>query len=201
MPSLPGEDASGATPLTNEDLEGLIPTFVATRADLNIAEQTNIEAATRWAFRARSVGSIAELLRPSFANEIHRRMFDDVWRWAGQRRLRESNIGVDPDQIVTQTKLALDDALYWHEHETYEPAERAVRIHHRLVSVHPYRNGNGRHARFVADLYLHRVESPRLAWGGTSLVNESAVRQAYIAALRAADLGDIEPLLAFAVSR
>lgn len=200
MPNLPGEDATGATPLTDEDLDGLIPTYVATRADLNLAEQANIEAATLWAFRGRSVGSVGTLLRPGFANEIHRRMFGDVWRWAGHRRPRETNIGVEPNQIVTHTKLLFDDALYWHEHDTYEPTERAVRIHHRLVSIHPYRNGNGRHARFVADLYLHHVELPRLSWGGADLVNESAVRDTYIASLREADRGDIEALLTFAVS-
>jgi fido (protein-threonine AMPylation protein) len=97
-------------------------------------------------------------------------------------------------------QLVFGDALYWHEHETYGPTERAVRIHHRLVSVHPYRNGNGRHARFVADLYLHHIELPRLSWGGADLVNESGTREKYLASLRAADRGDIDPLLTFALS-
>jgi Fic-DOC domain mobile mystery protein B len=201
MPRLPGDDATGATPLTDEDLDGLIPTFISNRGDLNLAEQANIEAARRWAFRGAPVTSPSELFRVSFANRIHRRMFGDVWRWAGKRRTRETNIGVEPTQIVTETKLVLDDGAYWHVHETYAASERAVRIHHRLVSVHPYRNGNGRHARFLADLYLHSIGEPRLTWGGRNLVADSEIREAYTTALRAADRGEIDQLVAFAKSR
>ena len=201
MDQLPGKDAYGATPLEDEDLDGLIPTFVATRGDLNLAEQANIEQATLWAFRRQSMAHANGLLAVSFANALHRRMFGDVWRWAGQLRIRETNIGVAPHQIITEMKLLFDDAVHWHEHETYEPAERAVRIHHRLVSVHPYRNGNGRHARFAADLYLHVVNEPRLRWGaGDDLAVNNESRKAYIAALRAADGGEVQSLLAFALS-
>jgi Fic-DOC domain mobile mystery protein B len=200
MAQLRGEDPDGATPLEDEDLDGLIPTFVATRGDLNLVEQANIEKATLWAFRGRSVADVSELLSVRFANALHRRMFGDVWRWAGRQRTHETNIGVAAHRIITEMTLLFDDALYWHERETYERAERAVRIHHRLVSIHPYRNGNGRHARLAADLYLHLLDEPRLTWGaGRDLVVDSDTRKAYIAALRAADGGDVQPLLAFAL--
>jgi Fic-DOC domain mobile mystery protein B len=131
-------DPPGATPLTPEDVEGLLPTWVATRADLNQVEQANIEAAVRWAFVGRKpVSRVEDLLTPQFSDRVHRRMFGDVWTWAGKRRRRLTNIGVDPTEITTQMKLALDDALYWHANGVFEPAELAVRIHHRLVCVHP----------------------------------------------------------------
>ena len=196
---LPGDDAAGATPLTDEDIDGLIPTFVATRADLNLAEQANIETATLWAFGRRRVAGTDRLLTIDFADRVHRRMFGDVWRWAGQHRTRMTNIGVEPHQITTQMKLLLDDARYWHDHSTYEPAERAVRLHHRLVFVHPYHNCNGRHARFMADLYLHLNGEPRLTWGtGQKIEIDGTARRNYITALQAADRGDIEPLRDFA---
>ena len=192
-------DAAGATPLTNEDIDGLIPTFVATRADLNLAEQANIETATLWAFGRRRVASTDRLLTIAYADRVHQRMFADAWKWAGQHRTRMTNIGVEPHQITTQMKLLFDDARYWHDHSTYEPAERAVRLHHRLVSIHPYRNGNGRHARFMADLYLHLNRLPRLTWGtGQNIEIDGTARRSYINALQAADRGDIEALLDFA---
>jgi Fic-DOC domain mobile mystery protein B len=129
---LPGDDATRATPLTDEDLDELIPTFVATRADLNLAEQANIETATLWAFGRRRVAGTDRLLTIDFADRVHRRMFGDVWRWAGQHRTRMTNIGVEPHQITTQMKLLFDDALYWHDHNMYQPAERAVRLHQNI---------------------------------------------------------------------
>jgi len=194
-----GSDPAGATPLSDEDLDGLIPTFIATRSDLNFAEQANIEAAMRWAFGRRRVASIERLLSIEFCDRVHKRMFGDVWRWAGKRRTRATNIGVDPTQITTQMQLLFGDAKYWHEHDSYSEIERAVRLHHRLVSIHPYRNGNGRHARFIADLYLHALSAPRLTWGMASGERpDIEVRAAYISALVAADKGDIGPLLLIA---
>jgi Fic-DOC domain mobile mystery protein B len=200
MSELTGEDATGATPLADEDLDGLIPTYIATRSDLNRAEQANIETATLWAFRRRALVSVDELLTVTFARDVHRRMFGDVWSWAGKHRLRETNVGIEPTQIPAATKSLLDDAAYWHDHLVYDATERAVRLHHRLVQVHPFRNGNGRHARFMADLYLHTQRRPRLTWGGAPLDFDNETRTKYIAALRAADSGEIAALLDFAVA-
>ena len=191
-----GNEPPGATPLEPEDLEALIPTDVATRADLNAAERDNILAARVWAFTTASI-TMDTLFEISTVDGIHRRMFDRVWRWAGKRRTRVTNIGVDPAQILTQLKNALDDARYWHENETFAPIEIAVRLHHRLVQVHPYVNGNGRHARLVADLYIHlRGEAP-LAWKPDES-DQSASRDAYISALRLADDGDYSSLVTYA---
>ncbi len=197
--SFDGEDPPHATPLDEDDVEGLVPMFVTTRDELNQMEQANIESATVWAFGGRRITTVTGLLTIRFADTVHRRMFGDVWRWAGKHRTRVTNIGVEPYRIITEMKLVLDDAVSWHDNYTYPPTERAVRLHHRLVSVHPYRHGNGRHARFMADLYL--AERAPLTWGAPrSLEIEGEVRRTYIDALRSADEGDIEPLHHFATA-
>lgn len=159
-----GDEPPDTTPLEAEELEQLIPTDVATRADLNAVERDNILAARLWAFTGRPIAAIDALFELTTIDDIHRRMFASVWRWAGRRRTTATNIGVDPAQIVAQLGDALDDARFWHDHAIFDPAERAVRVHHRLVLVHPYVNGNGRHARFVADLYLHLFGVAPLPW-------------------------------------
>lgn len=181
-----------ATPLTAEEREGLIPSYITLRRELNEAEQANILEAEQWAFaRKRNV------LDERFLTNLHKRMFGRVWRWAGKFRLTERNVGVDPYRIATDLRLLLDDSRYWIEHRTYPPDEICARFHHRLVAIHPFPNGNGRHARLATDLLLAALGQPRFSWGRTSLVNPGETRQAYVAALRAADGRDIQPLQAF----
>lgn len=192
-----GDDPPGATPLDPDEFDQLIPTDVATRADLNAVERDNILSGRLWAFTNRGISDADTLLRTTTLDALHRRMFGNVWKWAGKRRTSDPNIGVEPTQIVTKLTDALDDARYWHDQDTFDRIEVAIRIHHRLVQVHPYVNGNGRHARFVADLYLHVIGEPVLPWrpdeSGTS---DSRAR--YIAALQLADRGDYSELIAYA---
>ena len=196
-----GAEPDGATPLDEDDLEGLIPEFVATMGDLNLVEQENITKALPWALVQARAGGVDRVLSYDFLFKLHRRMFGDVWRWAGTQRVRELNIGVAPSQVVTQTKQALDDAAYWHAHDTYEIDERAARIHCRLVAVHPFRNGNGRCTRLVADLYLSAIGEPTFTWGEAGKLNKDGdAREQYLAALRAADREDYERLIHFARS-
>ena len=135
------------------------------------------------------------------SNRVHQRTFGAVWRWAGTFRRRSTNIGIgigigiEPHLITSQLRLTLDEARDWHEHEVFEPPEIAVRLHHRLVAVHPYPNGNGRYSRFMADVYLRLQGVPRLPRGGGRIGETSATRRAYIDALRDADRGDYGPLL------
>ncbi|HWL46031.1 MAG TPA: mobile mystery protein B [Ilumatobacter sp.] len=188
----------GSTPLSIDDLEGLRLSWVQTQTDLNGAEQTNIEQAFTWAFGRRR--GVDRLLDVSFVNQVHRRMFGDVWKWAGKFRLVVTNIGVEPMHIQTSLYQALENARWWHEQATYGPVEIAVRLHHAIVTVHPYRNGNGRHSRLVADMYLHEQGLSRLTWGIHDVVSAGDTRARYIAALQAADSGDYLPLFEFATS-
>jgi Fic-DOC domain mobile mystery protein B len=122
----------------------------------------------------------------------------DVWDWAGQYRLTERNIGIDPHRIPNEMAMLFDDVRYWVAHETYPPDEIAIRLHHRLVAIHPFPNGNGRHARLMADLLIERLGGKPFTWGGGGLHDMGELRASYIKALRAADNHEIEPLLEFA---
>jgi Fic-DOC domain mobile mystery protein B len=197
-----GPEPAGATPIEQEDLDGLIPDFVATRADLNQVEFENITGALAWAGRqAISLGPEG-VLEYGFTMSLHRRMFGDVWRWAGTQRRRVTNIGVEPSLIGTQTSLLLQDARYWHEHATFPREELAARIHCRLASIHPFPNGNGRCTRLMADLYLISTGAAPFPWGGATLDVDGSDRAAYIAALvKAARTDDYEDLLRFARGR
>lgn len=189
-PLLEEDDAS--TPLTAEEREGLIPSYVTLRRELNEAEQANILEAEEWAFTRKR-----KVLDERFLTDLHKRMFGRVWRWAGKFRHTERNVGVDPYRIATDLRQLLDDSRYWIEHDTYPPDEVCARFHHRLVAIHPFPNGNGRHARLATDLLLVALGQPRFSWGRTNLVNPGETRQAYVAALRAADGSDIGLLLEF----
>ena len=190
----PEED--GNTPLTAEERLGLIPSYITLRQELNEAEQINITEGERWAFaRPRN------LLDEGFLCELHRRMFGQVWKWAGDYS-RENNrrIGSDSFMIAMDLRGLLGDARYWRDNGTYSPDEIALRFHHRLTQIHPFPNGNGRFSRLAADLLVARMREPRFTWGRTNLIEPGEARRRYIDALRAADGHDIEPLLAFARS-
>jgi Fic-DOC domain mobile mystery protein B len=189
-------DDDANTPLTPLEREGLIPTYIATRAELNDAEQANIGEADRWAFSHKR----GDLLTPPFLLRLHRRMFGPVWRWAGGIRDTERNIGIAPYLIEAELRRLTDDTRYWIEHRSFEPDEIALRFHHRLVAIHPFPNGNGRHARMAADLLAVQLGRQRFTWGSANLVTAAATRRQYVEALRAADGHDIRPLLAFARS-
>ena len=186
------EQDDASTPLTEEEREQLIPSYITLRAELNEAEQANILEAEEWAFARKR-----DVLDERFLKTLHKRMFGRVWRWAGQFRQSERNIGVDAYRISTDLRQLIDDCRYWIENETYDPDEIATRFHHRLVSIHPFPNGNGRHARLATDLLLTAHGRPRFSWGRVNLVDPGETRQAYVAALRAADNHDYGPLLDF----
>ena len=189
-PLVPQNDEG--TKLTEEEREGLIPSYITLRSELNEAEQANILEAEEWAFARKR-----NLLEEEFLNNLHKRMYGNVWRWAGRYRTSGKNIGVDAYRIPTELRQLLDDCRYWIENGTYEPDEIAVRFHHRIVSIHCYPNGNGRHARLAADLLLKSVGQERFSWGGKNLVDVGETRGCYIAALQTADEHDIGPLLEF----
>jgi Fic-DOC domain mobile mystery protein B len=184
-----------ATPLTPGERDDLIPTYITLRSQLNELEQQNIATADTWTFSRKH-----HIFRERFLKGLHRRMFNRVWRWAGKFRTTERNLGVKPHVIETELRKAIDDARYWVENKTYPPDELAVRFHHRLVSVHPFPNGNGRWSRLVADTLIVRLGGSRFTWGGADPRTAGETRDNYIAALKAADDHDLEPLIKFARS-
>lgn len=185
--------SDGATPLTAEELEGLLPTHIATRGELNAWEARNVLKAEKWLLGQRR----RDMLSLAFVRRLHKRMFDETWKWAGTFRTTEKNIGVDPAHIAPGTVDLCEDVKVQLAHKSLPLDQIAALFHHRLVSIHPFANGNGRHARLMTDLLLTQNGAARFSWGEDTSITESEVRRRYIAALRAADARDYALLFAF----
>ncbi len=189
------DNPEGATPLDRDEIAGLKFAHVTTRGELDHLEQANIQSGMQWLNRTRQ----SEILSEGFIRTLHKRLFGEVWRWAGTFRTTEKNIGVDPIMIAIELRHLIDDTRYWIDHQTYPPLEIAARFHHKLVYIHPFPNGNGRHARIMADAILTKIYcSASIDWaGGYDLQSMNERRQVYISALRAADQRDYQPLFSF----
>lgn len=187
----------GQTPLDDDEKEGLRIETIATREELDEFEQKNIEQAVEWTMK-RSLKYNA-ILTEDFVQKLHKRMYGDVWAWAGEFRKTNKNIGVDKWQIGTDLHNLLDDAKYWIENGTFSPDELAIRFKHRIVSIHCFPNGNGRHSRLMADIIVSKVfNQPVFTWGAASQLKGSEARAEYLKAVRAADSGEIKLLIKFA---
>lgn len=187
----------GQTPLAEEEREGLRIPAITNREELNELEQQNIEQALQWTI-GKSLND-ENIFTESFIRMLHKRMFNQVWFWAGEFRKTNKNIGIDHWLIPTELRIALDDVAYWHKHKTYTPDEIALRFKHRIVSIHCFPNGNGRHSRLLADIVIEKIYNlPVFSWGAYGLVGEGNIRTAYLHAVKAADNGDYSHLLKFA---
>lgn len=188
------DEEDGQTPLDPDEKAGLIPGHIETKGALNDWEQENILQSTKWLRRAK----IADVLSEGFCRDLHKRMFNKTWKWAGTFRKSDKNIGCDWALISVKLNQLLGNAHYWVENKTLPVDELAARFHHALVLIHPFPNGNGRHSRMMADALLKQLGHPLFSWGsGANLVSANAVRARYLGALRAADRGDFADLLAF----
>lgn len=186
----------GQTPLDTEQINGLKIKTISSQQQLNEFEQTNINEALRWLNAKRR---IKDLLSEQFMRQLHQRMFGMVWKWAGNFRRTETNIGIDWPKIPIELRLLLEDTKHWVEKQTYLPEEIALRFKHRLVSIHCFPNGNGRHSRIMADLIgIHIFQLNKFTWGQSSLLSSSEQRNLYLNALQMADKGDYSALLDFA---
>ena len=189
---------AGQTTLDPEQIRGLKIKTIATQQQLNEFEQANINEALIWLTSKRK---IKNLLSEEFIIQVHQRMFGLVWNWAGQFRRNETNLGVDWTKISVELQQLVDDANFWVTHKTYLPEEITIRFKHRLVSIHCFPNGNGRHSRLMADLINQNIfGSAKFSWGQSSLVEPSAQRDTYLKALKLADKGDYTGLMKFARS-
>jgi Fic-DOC domain mobile mystery protein B len=187
----------GNTPLSPEELSQLIPSL-ATKEELNEWERQNILVARSWAMEDRI--SPNDIISDLYIRELHRKMFDQTWKWAGQYRRTEKNIGVAFYEIREQLVALLGDVRYWLENGTFSADEITVRFHHRLVAIHLFSNGNGRHARLIADVLVMKLGQPVFTWGSADLARQGNARAKYLTAIREADNGSIEHLLEFARS-
>jgi Fic-DOC domain mobile mystery protein B len=192
MPDDPFATDDASTPLTPEERRDLIPSYVTLRSELNEVEALGVARGEVWALSRKR-----DALSESFLRQLHRRMFGDVWRWAGRYRDSERSIGVPAWRIGPDMAQALDDGRYWIANDSWPADEIAARLHHKLVAIHPFPNGNGRWSRLAADLVAIQLARPRFSWGRANLASPSQTRSQYVAALRLADQGDYSALFAF----
>lgn len=187
----------GQTPLAEEEKEALKIKAITTQGELDEFEQLNIEKAVEWTIRTKL--KLENILTEKFIKDLHKRMYGDVWKWAGEFRQTEKNIGISWIQISIELKNLLDDTKYWIENKTYTPEEIAIRFKHRIVSIHCFPNGNGRHSRMMADIIIESIFGKDIfSWHQSNMVKANEIRKAYIDALKKADNGNIEPLIEFA---
>ena len=189
----------GQTPLEQDEINGLLIPTIATRGELDEFEQQNIEKAIMWTMNRSFKAEV--IFNEGFIHKVHTQMYGDVWSWAGEFRKTNKNIGVDWWKISLELKYLLDDVLYWYKKDTFPPDEIAIRFKHRLVSIHCFPNGNGRHSRLMADIIIDKIyKQPVFSWGVANLNREGGARKTYLKAVKMADNGDYSLLLDFAKS-
>ena len=189
----------GQTPLDEEEKDGLLIPTIATQSELDEFEQQNIEDAVQWVL-TKSVPA-EKILTEHFVRDLHKHMYGEIWAWAGNFRKTNKNLGIDKWQIPMALKALLDDTNYWMENNIYGPDEVAIRFKHKIVSIHCFPNGNGRHSRLMADIIIDKIfNQPVFSWGSEELVKQSINRTNYIKAVKEADNNNYKPLLSFARS-
>jgi len=188
---------NGQTPLDEDEKDGLLIPTITNRGELDEFEQLGVEKANEWLLPKNF--SLSKILSEEFVKELHNKMFGDIWKWAGEFRRTNKNIGVDKFMIGMELKNLLDDCNYWIEKKIFSEDEIAVRLSHRMVLIHPFANGNGRHSRLIADVLVTKwFSKPYFTWGSVNLTKEGEARTKYLEALRAADQNDYKPVIEFA---
>ncbi len=193
------DQPEGATPI--DDVSGLL-VDITTRGELNDAEGLNILTATDWIDK----GRIDDLFTVQFYRELHTKMYDQVWSWAGALRSQTGQTthpGSRPEAVdLDLGRVAMEFHCEWEAlNDNSHLLPFISRYHHALVLVHPFNNGNGRWSRLAADAVIQRLAGrPPLTWATDTLVVDSDERKEYIAALQAADTGDFQPLLDYIVA-
>ncbi len=191
------EYKKGQTPLDEEEKEGLLIKTITTQKELDEFEQLNIEKAIEWTIGTRL--KTDKILSEKFIRDLHKKMYGEVWKWAGNFRKTDKNIGIKWTQIGLELKMLIDDTKYWIDHQTYLPEEIAIRFKHRIVSIHCFPNGNGRHSRMMADIIMEYVfGNEPFNWQQSNMVNADETRKKYITSLKEADKGNINLLIEFA---
>ena len=192
-------DKDGQTPLDEDEKDGLLIRTITTRGELDEFEQLGVEKANGWLLSRKLDAN--RILTEDFVRDLHKRMFGDGWKWACAFRKINKNIGVDKLEISIELRKVLDDCRFWIENKTFAEDEIAFRLSHRMVVVHPFANGNGRHSRLIADVLINKgFSKPYFTWGSRNLIKQGEVRTHYINALREADNQNYNPLIQFARS-
>jgi Fic-DOC domain mobile mystery protein B len=193
------EYIKGQTPLDKVELEGLLISSITTKKELDEFEQQNIEEAIQW-LMSRSFKA-ERIFTEEFVLDLHKRMFSQVWKWAGKFRTTQKNLGSDYWQVPVDLRMLFDDSMLWHSNQTFEPDELAIRFKHRIVSIHCFSNGNGRHSRLMADVIIEKIYGREVfSWGAGNLSDNNQGREQYLRSVKLADKEELKPLIDFARS-
>jgi len=195
------EYSAGQTPIDANESDGLKIKTITTQSELNEFEQLNIERALHWTLKKRFTAE--QLLSEKFILSLHKKMYGDVWKWAGKFRTTEKNLGIPFPLIGIELRKLIDDTLFQINNNSFPSDEIAIRFKHRIVSIHCFPNGNGRHSRLMADLIVEKLfHDPSFSWGHSHSQHASneEVRSAYLTALKEADRNNYPPLIEFARS-
>ncbi len=195
------EYSAGQTPIDSNESDGLKIKTITTQSELNEFEQLNIERALHWTLKKRFTAE--QILTEKFILSLHKKMYGDVWKWAGKFRTSEKNLGIPFPLIGIELRKLIDDTLFQINNKSFPSDEIAIRFKHRLVSVHCFPNGNGRHSRLIADLIVEKLfHTPVFTWGHSlsHLSSNDEVRTTYLNALKEADRNNYKPLIEFARS-
>lgn len=188
---------NGQTPIDEDEKQGLLISTITTREELDEFEQLNIEKAVEF-YLLRRKFKMDVILTEKFIFDVHKKMFSDVWAWAGTARKSNKNIGVDKYQVMPLLNQLIGNCKFWIENNTFSDEEIAIRFKHELVAIHIFPNGNGRHSRLMGDIVIkHIFGKAKFSWGHKDLANEGDVRSTYIKGLRKADNGDFADLIEF----
>lgn len=191
------EYIEGQTPLDEDEKEGLLIKTISTRGELDEFEQLNIQLAIEWSLKTKL--DKKQFLTEDFLMLVHKKMFGEVWAWAGTKRKSNKNIGVDKTQISIEIRKLIDDCNFWIDHKSFSDEEIAIRFSHRLVKIHLFPNGNGRHSRLVADILISKIfNKPVFSWVHSDLSKKNPIRKEYLEAIYKADKDDYKSLLEFA---
>jgi len=191
------QQKKGTTYLDEEALDGIIPKGIETKEELDAVEFLNVLQGTKWLSKNLKKVSVLDEVT---LKKVHKQMFGDVWTWAGKIRKRNLNLGVDFFNILVELKRLKDDVAFWVKNRSFNDVDIAIRLHHRLVWVHPFVNGNGRWGRAITDAWLLSKKQPAFSWGGSNLSIDKKARREYIGALNQADKFNFKALLEFATN-
>jgi Fic-DOC domain mobile mystery protein B len=190
---------AGASPISDEQAEGLKQTWVSTQEDLNAVEEKNFSRGRDWLFKSKREAN--DISRIEFLCTLHKKMLGEVYSWAGEIRRNQTNIGIESHQIRTSVENLRRDLLSWIDNQSHTEEEIAIKYHFRLVQIHPFLNGNGRLSRFLADFLNEKYfENEPFSWGRKNLILKGEARSSYLRALKDADQENLMPLIEFARS-
>ena len=177
------KDRGGQTPLPPELQKGLISKNVQTIGELDEYEEQNIAEGMVWL-----EDSNANSLNYSFWLRLHKKLFGNVWNWAGE--IRSHDLGnadfLYPEKVRPALMQLIGDAEYWFKNDTYPKKETIARIHEKLLTIHPFANGNGRWSRILTEYICkqNKIDIPK--WNLKSKDDPQKRRKEYIEAVELA---------------